>query len=348
MPVTNYIWDRVSNNVRLEVDETGGVTAEYMNEPSQFGNLLSQRRSSTNSFYHFDAQGSTRQLTTDSQVVSDSYTYTAFGEAVSRTGTTRNPFKFNGAWGYYTDAETGDVYAENGFYKAQLGRWLSLGTSLVMEGNNGYSGLIVLSPRGGATGRNELPSDATKTCKERGWDPKKPEDCKYPDHVRFDADFIMTDKDRRPGNDCVDCEVVYISRNGWAARCGARISWPLDCVCRNMPDSDVSNCIRGCLMCIYGEKESAADLEEHTWCINQCAGIVDRLRVYEDLDRTITCCARNVGVILGPSLGHPAEPANVTPIDGVYLPDKEFVWGKPDCDNCGTGDTRPIDCSGIE
>ncbi len=80
MPVTNYIWDRVSDNVRMEVDDTGTVTAAYANEPGQFGELISQRRNSTNSFYHFDAQGSTRQLTTDSQVVSDSYTYNAFGE----------------------------------------------------------------------------------------------------------------------------------------------------------------------------------------------------------------------------------------------------------------------------
>ncbi len=71
MTVTNYIWDELSDNVRMEVDDTGTVTAEYMNEPGQFGQLISQRRNSTNSFHHFDAQGSTRQLTNDAQTVTD-------------------------------------------------------------------------------------------------------------------------------------------------------------------------------------------------------------------------------------------------------------------------------------
>lgn len=82
MSETWFIWDELSDNVRMEVDETGAVTAEYMNKPDQFGSLLSQRRSGTNSFYHFDAQGSTRQLTNDADTVTDTYIYTAFGEPV--------------------------------------------------------------------------------------------------------------------------------------------------------------------------------------------------------------------------------------------------------------------------
>ena len=100
MPVTHFIWDRVSDNVLSEMDDVGVETVRYMNEPSQFGNLLSQLRSGTNSFYHFDAQGCTRQLTGDEEAVTDSYTYTAFGEPVTSSGTTTNPFLYYGNWGY--------------------------------------------------------------------------------------------------------------------------------------------------------------------------------------------------------------------------------------------------------
>lgn len=47
-------------------------------------------------------------------------------------------------------------------------------------------------------------------------------------------------------------------------------SWDLDCVCRNMPDSPSSNCVRGCIQCA---KDSGADVTRfhpHYWCKEKC------------------------------------------------------------------------------
>ena len=99
MTVTNYIWDVESDNLLMETDASGATTAVYTNEPDVFGELVSQRRGGVTSYYHFDAQRSTRELTEANQNVTDTATYTAFGEAVASSGVTSNPFGYQGALG---------------------------------------------------------------------------------------------------------------------------------------------------------------------------------------------------------------------------------------------------------
>ena len=125
MTVTNYIWDVESDNLLMETDASGATTAVYTNEPDVFGELVSQRRGGVTSYYHFDAQRSTRQLTDANQNVTDAATYTAFGEAVASSGVTSNPFGYQGALGYYLNPETNDLYIRARFYSAQLGRFCS-------------------------------------------------------------------------------------------------------------------------------------------------------------------------------------------------------------------------------
>jgi hypothetical protein len=110
MPVTNYIWDVVNDSYLMETDETGAATAVYTSEPVQYGRLISQRRDGVTSYYHFDGQGSTRQLTDENQNVTDTYTYSAFGETVASLGTTVNSFAYKGTMGYYSDSESSDFY----------------------------------------------------------------------------------------------------------------------------------------------------------------------------------------------------------------------------------------------
>ncbi len=138
MPVTNYIWDRASSNVLSEVDDTGATIAEYTNEPGKFGELICQRRDSTNSFFHFDAQRSTRQLTSGNESVTDTYEYSAFGETVSSSGLTENPFRYNGAVGYHTDSGTRDLYVRRRTYKPAVARWLSTDPLILIDGPNAY------------------------------------------------------------------------------------------------------------------------------------------------------------------------------------------------------------------
>jgi hypothetical protein len=105
MPVTNYIWDELNDTLLMETDEVGQVSAVYTNEPGQYGPLVSQRRERETNYCHFDAQGSTRQLTDASQNVTDANTYTAFGENATSSGTTTNPFGYKGALGYFANPE---------------------------------------------------------------------------------------------------------------------------------------------------------------------------------------------------------------------------------------------------
>jgi len=63
MAVTNYFWDEEDDNVLAEYDDGGTITASYVNEPGQYGKLLSEDRSGTDRNYHYDVQGNTTKLT---------------------------------------------------------------------------------------------------------------------------------------------------------------------------------------------------------------------------------------------------------------------------------------------
>src|SRR4029450_5202274 len=87
MPTTtNYIWDE--DNLLAESDGSNVVQTVYTNEPQQYGNLVSSRISGATSYHHFDAIGSTRQLTNAAGAVTDTVTYDAWGNVVNRTGST--------------------------------------------------------------------------------------------------------------------------------------------------------------------------------------------------------------------------------------------------------------------
>jgi len=151
MPVKKFIWDELSDNVLLETDENDVVTAAYHQRPEQFGELLSQTRSGVDRFFHFDGQHSTSDLTASNQKVTDTFSYTAYGEEVARTGTTTNPFGYKGAVGYYTNEETNDVYVRNRTYEPVMGRWLSRDPLGFIDGSNLYRAYFVpgkLDPSG--------------------------------------------------------------------------------------------------------------------------------------------------------------------------------------------------------
>ncbi len=128
MATTRYVWDVVNDNYLSENDGTS-TTAVYTNEPSQFGELASQRRGGTSNFYHFDGQGSTRALTDASENVTDTDVYSAFGESVASTGATTNPFGYRGALGYYANPSTSDWSVHGRIFEPDIARWLSRDTS---------------------------------------------------------------------------------------------------------------------------------------------------------------------------------------------------------------------------
>src|SRR5258708_15551493 len=90
MPTTNYIGDE--DNLLAETDGSNVVQTVYTNEPEQYGNLVSTRLpvagTPTTVYHHFDALGSTRQLTNAAVGTTDTMIYDAWGNVVNRTGTT--------------------------------------------------------------------------------------------------------------------------------------------------------------------------------------------------------------------------------------------------------------------
>ncbi|MCS6860677.1 MAG: hypothetical protein NZT92_10205, partial [Abditibacteriales bacterium] len=88
--------------------------------------LVRQTRGTTASYYQFDGLGSTRQLTNASQAVTDTTSYDAWGNVLSSSGTTANPFKYVGSLGYYADADNGMMLLGARYYSAGIGRFSSL------------------------------------------------------------------------------------------------------------------------------------------------------------------------------------------------------------------------------
>ena len=125
MAVTEYIWDVESDNVLQETDDLGATTATYTNEPDEFGGLVSQNRGGAESYYHFDALGSTRELTDDTETVTDTNMYDAWGVDVASSGTTENPFRWVGRLGYHFDEGTGEYYVRARRYESLIARWRS-------------------------------------------------------------------------------------------------------------------------------------------------------------------------------------------------------------------------------
>jgi RHS repeat-associated protein len=122
MPTTtNYIWD--DENLLAEADATNTINTVYTNEPRQYGNLASSRISGTTRYHHFDAIGSTRQLTNSAGSVTDTMIYDAWGNVVNRTGTAGIVFLWIGILQYYFDVETGQIYVRERVYAPPTGRW---------------------------------------------------------------------------------------------------------------------------------------------------------------------------------------------------------------------------------
>src|SRR5207253_1018435 len=108
-----------------EADGNDAIQTVYTNEPQQYGNLISSRIAGTTSYHHFDALGSTRQLTNAAGSTTDSVIYDAWGNVVARTGTTSLALLWLGESAYYNDTESGLTYIRARQYGPTIARWVS-------------------------------------------------------------------------------------------------------------------------------------------------------------------------------------------------------------------------------
>ncbi len=93
------------------------------------GGLISMNREGTKRYYHFDGLGSTAALTDFDMNVTDTYVYSAFGITESSSGSSVNPFRFVGQWGYYDDGarggQSGLLLLGVRYYSPEFGRFWS-------------------------------------------------------------------------------------------------------------------------------------------------------------------------------------------------------------------------------
>jgi RHS repeat-associated protein len=108
-----------------EANGTNTIQTVHTNEPQQYGNLISSRITGTTSYHHFDAIGSTRQLSRTAGAVSDTVICDAWGNIIMRTGTTAIALLWMGELGYYFDQETGTACVRERIYDPEIARWLS-------------------------------------------------------------------------------------------------------------------------------------------------------------------------------------------------------------------------------
>ena len=98
MPVTNYIYNPLTEAYLMEQDGDGNTTAVYLQEPVKYGDIIAQHRIDPATgvgksyYYHPDALGSTRELTDENGTVVATYNYDAFGNTIASTGTVENRF----------------------------------------------------------------------------------------------------------------------------------------------------------------------------------------------------------------------------------------------------------------
>ena len=119
---TRFLVDAANNTgltqVLEEKDAGGALQARY-----SYGNeLLAMGRGGLASFFHFDAQGSTRALTSAAGTPTDGYTFDALGRTLNTMGTTSNATLYGGQ---HLDANSGLYQLRARYYDPQVGRFIS-------------------------------------------------------------------------------------------------------------------------------------------------------------------------------------------------------------------------------
>jgi RHS repeat-associated protein len=120
--LTKYLVDKNTDYARvIEEYNSSEVIVEYV-----YGDdLISQKRGNKTSYYHYDGVGSVRALTDSDSVVTDLYTYDAFGNITERIGQTPNDYLFTGE---QYDPNIGFYYLRARYMDPERGRFLSMDT----------------------------------------------------------------------------------------------------------------------------------------------------------------------------------------------------------------------------
>jgi RHS repeat-associated protein len=142
---TYYAYDadnnRISSTVNGQtfryVSDTQGSLSRLLSLTDSSGNstyyvygiglIGSQDESGNFSTYHYDYRGSTTAITDINGTVTDRYSYGAYGNLESHTGTSNTPFLYNGRDGVMSDSN-GLYYLRSRYYSPELMRFINVDT----------------------------------------------------------------------------------------------------------------------------------------------------------------------------------------------------------------------------
>ncbi len=118
---THYLVDKNRDHAQVveERDDLGGLAVSYLHAG---GNLIRQRRGGSDSYYMHDGQMSSRMLVDAAGVVTDEYTYDAFGIMLGLSGSTPNQYLYTGQ---QYDPNSGFYYLRARYYNQATGRFIT-------------------------------------------------------------------------------------------------------------------------------------------------------------------------------------------------------------------------------
>jgi RHS repeat-associated protein len=119
--VTTYLVDthRQHSQVLEERDGTGALLAANVFG----GDLIRRQQGATRAYHHADGQRSVRHLTDPDGLVTDRYTYDAFGVLLNHTGSSANPYLYAGE---QLDPRLGEYYLRARYYQPGRGRFSTM------------------------------------------------------------------------------------------------------------------------------------------------------------------------------------------------------------------------------
>lgn len=107
---THFIHDELTEQILCEYTLISSTFTIKSVNTYGIGLISTNRDSGTKRYFHFDGAADTVALTDSSQVVQDSYAYSAFGVSENSSGSSTNPFRFLGQFGCYDDSARGSVF----------------------------------------------------------------------------------------------------------------------------------------------------------------------------------------------------------------------------------------------
>lgn len=162
---TTYTYNTNAKLSMLLMKTTNGMVTKYV-----YGKgLIGEEVGSVFKTYHFDCRGSTIAITDASGNITDTFAYDTYGKLLSRTGTSKAIFGYNGRDGVVTD-DNGLIYMRARYYSPAMKRFINAD---IVEG--GISNAITLNRFAYANGNPVSFVDPFGLSAERGTSSKAKE-----------------------------------------------------------------------------------------------------------------------------------------------------------------------------